>query len=57
LRAKRNAKNLNMTGGVDPTSPRRLREHGGSLCFKNKGPKRHELDPARGNTVGIAGAD
>ena len=47
LRAKRNAKALNLTEGVDPTLPSRFREHGGSLCFKGKGPNRHALDPAR----------
>ncbi len=35
-----------MTGGVDPTNPATFREHGGSLWFKGKGPKRHALDPA-----------
>ena len=39
---------MNLTEGVDPTSPARFREHGGSLCFKGKGPKRHALDPAHG---------
>src|ERR1700684_2961541 len=33
LRAKNNSKALNLTQGVDPTSPTRFREHGGSLCF------------------------
>ena len=47
LRAKRNAKSLNLTEGVDPTAPARFREHGGALCFKEKGPQRHALDPAR----------
>jgi 4-hydroxybenzoyl-CoA reductase subunit alpha len=47
LRAKRNAKSLNLTEGVDPTSPARFREHGGSLWFKGKGPDRHALDPSR----------
>jgi 4-hydroxybenzoyl-CoA reductase subunit alpha len=47
LRAKKNAKALNLTEGVDPTSPTRFREHGGALCFRGKGPERHELDPAR----------
>jgi 4-hydroxybenzoyl-CoA reductase subunit alpha len=47
LRAKKNAKALNLTEGVDPTLPARFREHGGSLCFKGKGPERHALDPAR----------
>jgi 4-hydroxybenzoyl-CoA reductase subunit alpha len=47
LRAKKNAKHLNLTEGVDPTSPTKCREHGGSLWFKGKGPARHELDPAR----------
>jgi 4-hydroxybenzoyl-CoA reductase subunit alpha len=55
LRAKRNAKSLNMTGGIDPTAPARLREHGGSLCFRNKGPERHKLDPARSQNPGSAG--
>ena len=47
LRAKKNAKALNLTEGVDPTSPTRFREHGGSLWFKGKGPERHPLDPCR----------
>jgi 4-hydroxybenzoyl-CoA reductase subunit alpha len=47
LRAKKNAKALNLTEGVDPTAPTRFREHGGSTCFNGKGPERHELDPAR----------
>ncbi|HEY6339409.1 MAG TPA: molybdopterin cofactor-binding domain-containing protein [Candidatus Sulfotelmatobacter sp.] len=47
LRAKRNAKVLNLTEGIDPTAPERFREHGGALCFKGKGPERHALDPAR----------
>jgi 4-hydroxybenzoyl-CoA reductase subunit alpha len=47
LRAKRNAKPVNLTEGVDPTSPTKFREHGGSLWFKGKGALRHELDPAR----------
>jgi len=45
LRAKNKAKTLNLTEGVDPTSPVRFREHGGSLWFKGKGPDRHALDP------------
>jgi 4-hydroxybenzoyl-CoA reductase subunit alpha len=58
LRAKRNAKSLNMTGGIDPTAPARLREHGGLLCFRNKGPERHVLDPARNeNSASPGGAD
>jgi hypothetical protein len=55
LRAKRNLKALNLTEGIDPTSPARFREHGGSLCFKGKGPGRHELDPARCETATPAG--
>jgi 4-hydroxybenzoyl-CoA reductase subunit alpha len=47
LRAKKNAKHINLTEGVDPTSPTRFREHGGSLWFRGKGPERHPLDPAR----------
>ena len=47
LRARRKEKALNLTEGVDPTAPARFREHGGSLCFKGKGPERHALDPAR----------
>jgi len=57
LRAKRNAKVLDLTEGVDPTAPARFREHGGSLCFKNKGPERHALDRARSPGVPKAGAD
>jgi 4-hydroxybenzoyl-CoA reductase subunit alpha len=55
LRAKKNAKALNLTEGVDPTSPTRFREHGGSLCFKGKGPERHALDPARREAPSAAG--
>ena len=55
LRAKKGAKALNLTEGVDPTAPVRFREHGGSLCFKGKGPDRHVLDPSRKEFAG--GAD
>ena len=44
LRAKRNAKSLNLTEGVDPTSPTRFREHGGAVWFRGKGAKRYEAD-------------
>jgi 4-hydroxybenzoyl-CoA reductase subunit alpha len=58
LRAKRNDKTLNLTEGVDPTAPTRFREHGGSLCFKGKGPERHALDPARRDVpLAARGAD
>jgi 4-hydroxybenzoyl-CoA reductase subunit alpha len=57
LRAKNRAKPVNLTEGVDPTSPERLREHGGSLCFKGKGPERHALDPARKESPAQAGGD
>jgi len=48
LRAKKSAKALNLTEGVDPTAPARFREHGGALCFKGKGPERHPADVVRG---------
>jgi 4-hydroxybenzoyl-CoA reductase subunit alpha len=47
IRAKNNLKKIEMTNRVDPTAPHKLREHGGSLWFKGRGPKRHEDDPAR----------
>jgi 4-hydroxybenzoyl-CoA reductase subunit alpha len=56
LRAKKNAKALNLTEGVDPTAPDRFREHGGALCFKGKGPERHAQDPAR-RELSARGAD
>lgn len=60
LRAQRNAKPLNLTEGVDPTAPEKFREHGGELCFKGKGPERHEFrhefDPAR-QPAKLGGAD
>jgi 4-hydroxybenzoyl-CoA reductase subunit alpha len=56
IRAKKNAKTLNLTEGVDPTAPARFREHGGSLWFKGKGPERHPLDPSR-REVPAGGAD
>jgi 4-hydroxybenzoyl-CoA reductase subunit alpha len=55
LRAKRNAKSLGLTEGVDPTAPARFREHGGSLCFKGKGPERHALDPSRNSAPAVPG--
>jgi 4-hydroxybenzoyl-CoA reductase subunit alpha len=55
LRAKKNSKALNLTEGVDPTSPTRFREHGGSLCFNGKGPQRHALDPSRRPAPSVAG--
>jgi len=57
LRAKKNAKALNLTEGVDPTAPERFREHGGSLWFKGKGPERHALDPARRESPEAGGPD
>jgi 4-hydroxybenzoyl-CoA reductase subunit alpha len=56
LRAKKNARQLNLTEGVDPTAPEKFREHGGALWFKGKGPQRHEGDPAR-RVVRPGGAD
>jgi 4-hydroxybenzoyl-CoA reductase subunit alpha len=55
LRAKKDAKALNLTEGVDPASPTHFREHGGSLCFKGKGPERHALDPSRREARSAAG--
>jgi 4-hydroxybenzoyl-CoA reductase subunit alpha len=57
LRTKKQAKNLNLTDGIDPTAPTRFREHGGSLCFKGKGPERHPLDPSRQAVPSPGGAD
>ncbi len=51
LRAKNGAKKVGMSGGVDPTKPQRLREHGGALLHKGKGPLRHPLDTAREGVV------
>jgi 4-hydroxybenzoyl-CoA reductase subunit alpha len=56
LRAKKNAKALNLTEGVDPTSPEKFREHGGELCYRGKGPSRHALDPAQ-RALPTRGAD
>ncbi len=50
LRAKKGMKRIEMTESVDPTAPHKLREHGGSLWFRGKGPLRHPLDPARQGT-------
>src|SRR5271157_3551215 len=47
LRAKRGAKKIEMTEGVDPTEPASFREHGGALWYRGKGPERHAEDPAR----------
>jgi 4-hydroxybenzoyl-CoA reductase subunit alpha len=57
LRAKRQAKPINLTEGIDPTDPSGFREHGGSLWFKGKGPERHALDPSRRTTPLEAGGD
>jgi 4-hydroxybenzoyl-CoA reductase subunit alpha len=50
LRAKKGMKRIEMTESVDPTAPHKLREHGGSLWFRGKGPMRHPLDPSRQGT-------
>jgi 4-hydroxybenzoyl-CoA reductase subunit alpha len=55
IRAKKNAKSLNMTEGIDPTAPARFREHGGSLWYKGKGPERHALDPSRRESNAVTG--
>jgi len=55
LRLKRNDKALNLTEGIDPTAPVGFREHGGSLWFKGKGPRRHALDPSRRQGPATAG--
>jgi 4-hydroxybenzoyl-CoA reductase subunit alpha len=55
LRAKKGAKALNLTEGIDPAAHSRFREHGGSLCFKGKGPERHALDPSRRDAPSAAG--
>ncbi|MBZ5572443.1 MAG: molybdopterin-dependent oxidoreductase [Acidobacteriia bacterium] len=57
LRAKKNAKPINLTEGVDPTAPAKFREHGGSLWYRGKGPERHPLDPSRREAPGAAGGD
>ena len=57
LRARKQAKGLNLTDGIDPTAPTRFREHGGSLCFKGKGPERHPLDSSRQAPPTAGGAD
>jgi 4-hydroxybenzoyl-CoA reductase subunit alpha len=57
LRAKSNAKHINLTEGVDPTSPATFREHGGSLWFRGKGPERHPLDPSRREAPAAAAGD
>jgi len=50
LRSKNTVKKaLEITRGADPSTPTTFREHGGSLWFKGKGPKRHEDDPSRRN--------
>jgi hypothetical protein len=57
LRAMKNAKYVNLTEGIDPTSPAKFREHGGSLWFRGKGPERHPLDPSRLKATAQAGGD
>jgi hypothetical protein len=47
LRSVGGQKRINMTNDVDPLAPHTLREHGGSLWHKGRGPQRHELDPSR----------
>ncbi len=49
LRAKKNAKVLNLTEGVDPTKPERFREHGGAVWFKGKGMARVGRAPSPAN--------
>ncbi|MBZ5647517.1 MAG: molybdopterin-dependent oxidoreductase [Acidobacteriia bacterium] len=54
LRGQKGLKKLNLTDGVDPTAPTTFREHGGSLCFKGKGPARHKLDSAVASNQPVA---
>ena len=49
LRAKKSAKALNLTEGVDPTKPERFREHGGAVWFKGKGAERAGWVPSPAN--------
>jgi 4-hydroxybenzoyl-CoA reductase subunit alpha len=49
LRTKKNAKPLNLTEGVDPTSPGHFREHGGAVWFKEKGVERVGRAPSPAN--------
>ncbi len=51
------AKKIDLTEGVDPTAPARLREHGGALCFRGKGPQRHAQDAAHGAPVADSGGE
>jgi 4-hydroxybenzoyl-CoA reductase subunit alpha len=57
LRDKKSQKKIDMTEGIDPTSPVRFREHGGSLWFRGKGPERHPLDPSRRELTEVGGDD
>ena len=54
IRTTSGQKRINMTNDVDPLAPHTLREHGGSLWHKGKGPQRHEMDPARRVLVAAA---
>src|SRR5438132_11139195 len=52
LRAKYGAaKKIDMTEHVDPTAPKKFREHGAATWHKGSGPARHELDPARRGVI------
>jgi len=55
LRAKKNAKALNLTEGVDPTNPDRFREHGGTVTFKGKGAPRVESGVGRAPSLASGG--
>jgi 4-hydroxybenzoyl-CoA reductase subunit alpha len=57
LRTKNCEKKIDLTEGIDPTSPARCREHGGSLWFRGRGPMRHPLDPSRRESPVQAGGD
>ena len=58
IRERDGMKKIDMTEGADPTHPARLREHGGSLWFKGRGPARHPLDASRTAPVApLAGGD
>ncbi|HTD25039.1 MAG TPA: molybdopterin cofactor-binding domain-containing protein [Terriglobales bacterium] len=58
LQAKRSGgKKIDMTNHIDPTAPTHFREHGGSLCYKDRGPERHPHDPARRTTEAEAGGN
>jgi len=57
IKARNEAQKTGIRGTNDTLKPTQFREHGGSLCFKGRGPMRHPADQARAGASEPAAGD